>query len=206
MTDTRLPEQWLGDITLDCLSDGAFRVHVNGLMWSVKYRQDGLVAQQALRYLHVDGARLDLVEELIKVRLWETHGDAGWQIVGFLEHQTSAADLAEQREQARLRQQRWRDKQIAEKPRDAASAPVTRHATGDMTGEQSRHVGQARAGKGREGVVGGTHRAEPATPAHRRPAVSTAAWPEVPLCVACGSPIDAKLWDRGVHSHPNCVP
>jgi hypothetical protein len=64
MTDTRLPEQWLGDMTRDGLSDGAFRVWINALIWSVKYQKDGFVDPLALRYLHPEGRRTDLVDEL----------------------------------------------------------------------------------------------------------------------------------------------
>ncbi len=211
MTDTRLPEQWLGDMTRDGLSDGAFRVWINALIWSVKYQKDGFVDPLALRYLHPEGRRTDLVDELVAAGLWQAATDGGWLILDFLDHQTPAAKLREQREAARVKQQRYRDRLAEERPRDAlAEAGVTGNGTGHSTRDMTVNVGQARAGKDREGLV-------KATSAARAGAVATItedgrsdsnrttgsdAWPVARLCGSCGGPMDPRLWELGERSHP----
>ena len=55
MTETRFPESFLTDPRIDNLSDAAFRVYVNGEIYSVSHGTDGALTGRALRFLHPEG-------------------------------------------------------------------------------------------------------------------------------------------------------
>jgi hypothetical protein len=91
MTDTNWPEHWLTDPGMNTLTDAAFRVFANGLMWSVTHGTDGELPRSALRWLHPDENALSAaVAELVAVGKWAEDSD-GYLIANFLRHQTSAA-------------------------------------------------------------------------------------------------------------------
>jgi hypothetical protein len=211
VTDTRLPEQWLGHIVLDELSDSAFRVYINGLMWSVKYGKDGEVAPKALRLLHPDGPRRDLADELVEADLWRPLNPGGWAILGFLDYQTSAAEVARLKERKRQNQQQYRDRQAAEANQHATSKAtdqVAGNVTGHATSKEADHVGKARAGKDREVVEVTNSVKAPAEGPTGSPSSRAAlsSWPEVRRCAGCGTPMDVKLWEAGERTHVSCSP
>ncbi len=142
MTDTRLPEAWLTDPVLDALSSDAIRVFFFGLMWSNTNGTDGVIPERVLRLLHPDGKRQDCVEELVAARLWRVQQSAGtYRVVGFLDHQTSAAEMEAKRKLNRERQRQFRQRQMKEKRRqlvESAAPDVTR----DVTDNVGRYVGQ----------------------------------------------------------------
>ncbi|MDQ6875795.1 MAG: hypothetical protein M3042_12130 [Actinomycetota bacterium] len=108
MTDTRLPEHYLTSPGLDALTDPAHRVFVNGLMWSVTHGTDGELTRRSLRWLHPDPLLIGpACVELVAAGLWQEHGE-GWLIVGFLDHQSAAADVQASREKAAAARRRQR--------------------------------------------------------------------------------------------------
>lgn len=108
MTDTRWPEHWLTDPVMDALSDPAYRVFGNGLMWSVRAGTDGAIPGRALRFLHPDaGLAGRAAAELVACGRWTTTAD-GWVILGFLDHQSSAAEIEDARAEARDKKRRQR--------------------------------------------------------------------------------------------------
>jgi hypothetical protein len=108
VTDTRLPEHYLTSATLDGLSDPAFRVYINGLMWSVTHGTDGGVPRRSLRWLHPDAtATGPAVVELAAAGLWTKCVD-GWSIPDFLRHQSSATEVQVGRDRAAATKRRQR--------------------------------------------------------------------------------------------------
>lgn len=137
MTDARLVEGFLTNPKIDVLTDAAFRTYVNGLVFSVSAGTDGLLAERALRLLHPDGARADVVSELVDGRLWEPVA-SGWRIHDFLKHQTKAEQVERSRELARLRKERERQKKA-----DDDLSRVTGRVTDDATPKDRTETGKA---------------------------------------------------------------
>ncbi len=113
MTDTRLPEYFLTSPVLDSLTDAAFRVFINGLVCSVAHGTDGHLNTRALRLLHPDGPRYDLVEDLLAIGLWRAV-DGGYEIAKFLDHQSSAEQVAKGRAADRERKRRQREREAGQ--------------------------------------------------------------------------------------------
>lgn len=139
MTDARLPSRWLTDPDLDNLSDRAWRTWTNCLMWSAGVGSDGRLPAKSLRFLYADGVDADTATELVTAGLWAVTDDGSYQVVEWAPVQSLAAVVQKQREDNRLRQQRYRDNM-----RD-----VTRDVTDVVTRESPRQ-GQARQGAVKE--------------------------------------------------------
>jgi hypothetical protein len=140
MVDTRLPEHWSRKIEMLELSDSAWRLLTNALMWSNSQGTDGRIPTKALHLCHSDWKRHVL--ELIEQGLWEETRE-GFRCLGDWEKewgQSSAEYVATLRETARLRQQRKREK--------SKEKGVTR----DVPGDVPRDVGEA--GKERKDRLG----------------------------------------------------
>jgi len=76
------------------LSDAAFRAHVRGMCWCAKYETDGYVTARIATQL----AQGELLEELVRWRLWERDGEDGSvRIRDFLEYNPSREELARER-------------------------------------------------------------------------------------------------------------
>jgi len=142
VTDTRLPEHFLTSPTLDALSSDAFRVYVNGLMWSVTHGTDGLLPERSLRFLHPDGKRPELAAELTTTGLWECDDD-GHHVPDFLRYQTPAEQVERSRAFTRERKRRQRDRECADDPDgdDLSVSRVTERVTSGVTSED--RTGQA---------------------------------------------------------------
>lgn len=141
--DARVPERAAGDPCLDGLTDGAFRVWLNGLAWSVGQGTDGRVPRSALRFLHPDGPRDDLAGELVEAGVWEAAAK-GWRNLHFQDDQTPAGEADRLRAESRKRQARHRAKRsdVSQKSdaetrdieRDTDTANGARHAVSRVTG------------------------------------------------------------------------
>lgn len=123
MADTRLPDTVLGDPQLDDLSDAAFRLWTLAYVYSNKHGTDGHIPEIALRYLHPDGVRRDLVDDLELRSLLITDRRGGWSIVGFLNTQTSAAQVTKYKEDNAKRQAEWRKRQADTRENQAPEPP-----------------------------------------------------------------------------------
>jgi hypothetical protein len=130
MTDTRLPSSWLTSPIMDGLSDRAWRSFTGSLMWSNESGTDGVLPQRAARFFHPEGVDSSTLAELVDAGLWEPF-DGGLRIPGWTElGQEPASVIAQRRENNRIRQQNWRDKQSAElKKPPRQSKPVTDDVT-----------------------------------------------------------------------------
>jgi len=90
------------------LSDGAFRLYIEGLCYANQYLTDGYLANAVLIRLDQGGNR----DELVWAKLWIESED-GICINDYTEHQSSKADVEAKKEQVRDRVQRFRSKSNA---------------------------------------------------------------------------------------------
>ena len=90
------------------LSDGAFRLYIEGLCYANQYLTDGYLANAVLIRLDQNSNR----DELVWAKLWIESED-GIFINDYTEHQSSKADVEAKKEQVRDRVQRFRTKSNA---------------------------------------------------------------------------------------------
>lgn len=84
---------------VDALSDGAFRLHVAGLLYSARHRLDGKVPGDKVGRL-VPRFRRPCLNELLDGRLWLPHTE-GYEIHDYLDWNKSREEIEEQREHLR---------------------------------------------------------------------------------------------------------
>jgi hypothetical protein len=138
VTDSRLPEHWLLSPKMLELSDGAWRVFTNALMWCNSQGTDGDLPARYLKYTYPVGDPSEYVLELLDAGLFE-ETENGFVIPNWVEMgQSSAEQVAAYRENARLRQQKSREKR---------KTSQTLSVTDDIT----RDIGQERTGQERTG-------------------------------------------------------
>lgn len=143
VTDTRLPDHWLLNPTLDKLSDGAWRVLTRALMWCNQQGTDGEIESLYMRYLYPFDDPSAYLEELVEIG-WLERTEKGFLIPDWEgKGQATAAQVNTWRQNARLRQQRSR-----EKKRVSQSQVVTSEVTRDVGQEQEQdRTGQDYYGK-----------------------------------------------------------
>jgi hypothetical protein len=133
MVDTRLPDRWLTAPRYISLSDTAWRCFTTALMWCNTHLTDSHIPAPALRVIGFSG-RPEVVDELLPTG----HRDAvegGFMCVGDWESDlghSSAQNILDYREKARLRQAKKRGKDT-------------------VTGDNPSDVGKERTGKERLG-------------------------------------------------------
>ena len=134
MTDTRLPDHWLLNPTLDKLSDGAWRVLTRTLMFCNQQGTDGEIESLYLRYVYPWADPEPFLQELLRSG-WLEKTEKGFLIPGWeAKGQTTAAQVAFQKEKNRLKQQKHREKLKA-----SHSEVVTSDVTRDVGQEQDRN-------------------------------------------------------------------
>jgi hypothetical protein len=134
MTDARLAPSFLTNPTVEGLSSDAFRVYVNGLVWSATHRTDGALPERCLRLLHPDGPQREAVADLLAVGLWQLAVD-GYLIRNFLKYQSSAEQLADADVTRAEKRRADRERQRLSRARRKAGAvtpAVTRDVTADV--------------------------------------------------------------------------
>ena len=139
MTDSRLPDSWLLNPTLDRFSDGAWRLFTRALMFCNQQGTDGEIDTLYMRHIWPWGDSSTYVLELVDSG-WLEQTEAGlvipdWEGKG----QSPASQVAANREKARKRQH---------KSRVQKTAAEERSVTSDVT----RDVGQERKGQDRLGM------------------------------------------------------
>jgi len=138
MTDTRLPDKWLLNPTLDTLSDGAWRVLTRALIWCNQQGTDGDLPSMYMRYVYPWSDPSEYVLELLNIG-WLEETETGFVIPDWEgKGQSLAAHVEAKRETNRLRQQNHRAKR---------KSPQAESVTNDVT----RDVGQERTGQVRTG-------------------------------------------------------
>ena len=186
MTDARLPDRWLTDRRLQRLSDSHFRAFVNGLLWSVSNRTDGVIEIDDLALIPRFPA--GVVQTLVDAGLWAPQS-GGWVIADFAATQTSR-DQHEAMEKIRSRERQKKAAQRAAKA--GGETPSTQScpgdSPGDSPGELSRglsaglhRTGQDRTGKALKASGSGTDPREHSAGPRAASGISS---PET--CVACG--------------------
>lgn len=163
------------------LSDSAFRLHVEGVCWSVRNLTDGFVPASDLHALASARRPLKFVPELVVRGSWhladepcesekcpahadyraEAVGD-GWIIHDFFDYQWSRAKVVKERKAKAARQARWLEKKNRQR-QDAS-----RDASQDLAPSPPRPKGgggtgspRASGAAGRTGPRGPAVRAEP---------------------------------------------
>lgn len=90
------------------LSDGAFRLHVAGILYCSRHLTDGLVpADEAPRL--VRRFRRQALVELVERGIWRPVGTAGdaYEIHDYLDWNLTREQVLDRREKSRKRQARW---------------------------------------------------------------------------------------------------
>ena len=132
MTDSRLPDQWLGNPRFDHWEPETWKFFIDCLMWSNRFGTDGNIPMKHALSLSVQ-INLDLaILQMEQAEVCEKKGDHiqfFWTEIG----QSPAEEVEERRRKNREKQRNIRAKR----------ASVTRDITGDITG----YVGQGRLGK-----------------------------------------------------------
>lgn len=137
------------DFPLDTadLSDKAFRVHTEGLCWTMQRLTGGKLSERDLKRGIETEDYEQAVDELCKAGLWAKNKN-GYTIKHHMCHQPTPKEVEAKREKDRLRQQNYR-KKVAEtpyKPKDLSQRDITRDATSDP----------GRDGTGRDGPYQGS--------------------------------------------------
>ena len=109
MTDSRLPDKWLGDPTFSGLSDPAWRLFTNALMWSNRYGTDGEIEKRFLSHLLVQGDTESQVFELVDSGL-AAHSSSGITLPWLDLGQSLASDVEKQRAQNRQRKAKQKER------------------------------------------------------------------------------------------------
>ena len=134
MTDSRLPDSWLLNPTLDKLSHEAWRFFTRALMYCNQQGTDGEIETLYLRYVWPYGDPSEHLLELLESG-WLVETENGFLIPEWVaKGQSLASEVEANKENNRLRQKRSREKKRASENRS-----VTRDVT--------RDVGQDRRGQ-----------------------------------------------------------
>lgn len=133
MTDTRLPDHWPLNPTLDKLSDGAWRVFTRTLMFCNQQGTDGEIESLYLRYIYPWSDPEPLLRGLVNIG-WLEKTEMGYRVPDWEgKGEANAAEVAAWRENNRLRQQRRRARE-----KGPQSQVVTPDVTRDVEQEQDR--------------------------------------------------------------------
>lgn len=159
MTDARFPERWLNDRRVIRLTDGAFRLFVVSLTWSVSNRTDGAIESADLSLML--GADRRNAGELLKAGLWTSDTERGvWTIADFVATQTTADQLvvlenARARERRKKARRRGRDNDDDDEPPGLSPGMPSPGLTQDRPGQdRPRRQGQ---GEGDHSGTGDEH-------------------------------------------------
>ena len=108
MPYANLDDSYPGHRKIRALSDSAFRVHTQAIVWCARYGTDGKIKAAEVADIASPVRRWrDAVTTLEQSGLWESIED-GWQLHDYLDWNMSAAQWAAQREKNRQKQARWR--------------------------------------------------------------------------------------------------
>jgi hypothetical protein len=153
MTDARLPDRLLNDRRLQRLQPQHFKAYVNGLMWSVSNRTDGVILPEDLALIPGFSAGSDTV--LADAGLWKRRKSDGWLIEDYAATQSSRSQL-EALEGYRKREREEKARQRARRRADAAALDDTEHGPSPRTVPPDRRGGHAGSSGRPTGQSGGT--------------------------------------------------
>lgn len=132
MTDSRLPDQWLGNPRFDNWEPETWKFFIDCLMWSNRFGTDGHIPMKHALSLSVH-INLDLaILQMERAEVCKKRGDHiqfFWTEIG----QSPAEEVEERRRKNREKQRNLRAKRAS--------------VTGDITGDMTGYVGQGRLGE-----------------------------------------------------------
>lgn len=150
MTDGRIPGKWINEPRFVEMSVDAWCIFTKAIAWSNEAGTDGLVKRRYLGLLHPQGEMPAANHEIAALGLWLPISD-GFQFIDWNKPayqgglgQELAINVQKGKEAARERQQKFRERK---KAMDATPA------TGDVTRDVRRDVGQDRTGQAYDNEV-----------------------------------------------------
>ncbi len=170
MTWAKLSDTFIDDPDLLALPRGVRLLYVESIVWSCKHETDGAVPAHVVHRI-TDEPEVDKAVDLLLERSFWSRTDTGFEIVGFLDDQISAEQVARRRADERLRQERSRRHKAADHSlciagRYCPEGAVTRDNTGDSRngsrGESPTPVPSRPVPTSREGTETKTGAAPPA--------------------------------------------
>jgi hypothetical protein len=165
MTWTKLSD----DFPDDCwtLSDAAFRMHVEGLVWSNRKLLDALIPQEDVRRF---AKRPEAVEELVQVGWWEQRED-GFVIRHHAGYQRTAEQIVAAQERGRV------NGKAGGRPRKKTDIGIP------VANPDSNPQGQDRTGQVLD--MGNSQKLRVVNE-----------WPVLRLCAVCSGPLDSAITDE----------
>ena len=118
----KLPDTIIDDPDIIRLSSHAFRIYISMTAWSGKHLSDGYFPLDMIDHVCAKiprTSRSRAVQELKELGLFVDHGDR-LEILNYLEHQRSKAEVHLDRENNRQRQAEWRARRS-----NAVTSPVS---------------------------------------------------------------------------------
>ncbi len=209
MTWTKLSDDFADDC--DSLSDRAFRLHVEGLVWNNRKLRDCWLPKDDLRRF---ATHPDAVQELLDTGWWSDDGDA-YVIRHHAVYQRTREEVLRQQETNRSN---GRKGGRPPKPREQALSSETQSVSDSLSERVTEPVpaGAARPPSDAPSTLTETQSLSDSKSERDRPGqdralrrdgptsqggVGTSSWPTVRLCSVCRSPLDPSLPDS---SHPTC--
>ncbi|MGH3779588.1 MAG: hypothetical protein ACRDRO_02880 [Pseudonocardiaceae bacterium] len=142
MTWTKLGDEF-SDETVD-LTDAAFRVHVEALVWSNRKLADLVIPKKLLPRITATDDPYTAAEELVAAGWWQDCGQTYYAGCRFADWQMDRAVIDHRREQQAERMRRHRLHKSGDHSMCTDKCEVTRHATSHAT----RSPGSGRDGSG----------------------------------------------------------
>jgi hypothetical protein len=140
MTWTKLGDEFADECWT--LSDKAFRLHTEGLLWSNRMLTDGQLAREDMRrWAH----HPETAEELVSIGWWEDCG-AHYQIVHHLGYQRTREQVAKQSLANRANRAKGKARPVRPKNDSSDHSSTSQKSSDDSSDERDR-TGQARIGK-----------------------------------------------------------
>ncbi|MSW40985.1 MAG: hypothetical protein F2842_02110 [Actinobacteria bacterium] len=165
MTWTKLSDNFTDRPEVLGLSDSAFRLLVESLVWCNRLLTDGAVSAASLTSISRRG-RMKVADELVAAGLWDEDED-GWTVVDFHEDQPTREQVQARRAANNARVSRWREVMAA-------------HTSGDHSGCTSSCRARNAVGNGVRNAVGNAY-PDPSRPVPSRKGSGTGSSDEAAL-------------------------
>lgn len=154
MTWLKLGDEFPKECRKVGLSDSAFRLHVEGLCYSMDDENGGRFTDDDVAAFSRAKNRPDALSELASVGFWQRTGQDSWQIIHSMGQQPDPETLAARRDADLKRQNRLRRKKagLPADPVDLSRRDSTRDEGRDITRDPAR-TGTGRGGSGQGGAL-----------------------------------------------------
>jgi hypothetical protein len=127
----KIDDEYPGHRKMRRRSDGAFRLHTTALCACAHDLTDGKVTREDIEDMAgINQRQVDRrIAELVRAELWQKCVEDGanvWWIHDYLDYNPSRAEVMASREQARIRQQKWKERR-SEQNGNAVTNALPRH-------------------------------------------------------------------------------